>query len=216
MGAAIIPSIVALASDVAGGFMAAKGQSDTNRKNIELAREQMAFQERMAHSAQDFSERMADTAMQRRVKDLKAAGLNPALAYENAAAAPTGVTAGGSQARVENVVASAAAVQRIRQEMQIAQQAIKNATDQTKADVDAKKAAAEAARAAAANTNQKTAFDAANQPHINRSLELQNIFQELGITGAENDAELERKIQAVGAGSSKTLLQAIRTVFRPR
>lgn len=105
---------------------------------------------------------------------------------------------------------------KLRQEMELAKTAIDNQTRTTTADVNAKNAAAAAAQAQAANTNQRTAFDAANQPHINRSLELQNIFQELGITGAENDAELERKIQAVGAGSSKTLLQAIRTIFRPR
>lgn len=83
-----------------------RGQADANRQNIELAREQMSFQERMAHSAQDFSERMSNTSVQRSMADYRAAGLNPALAYERSASAPAGVTAGGSQARVENTVAS--------------------------------------------------------------------------------------------------------------
>lgn len=83
------------------------GQQSANRANRDMANRQMQFQRDMSHSAEAFSERMANTAMQRRVKDLLAAGLNPALAYENAAAAPTGVTAGGAASRNENIMRDA-------------------------------------------------------------------------------------------------------------
>lgn len=208
------------AADLIGGLWAQhrgeQGQKRANEQNIALAREQMNFQKEMAHSAEAFSERMANTQVSRRIADLRAAGLNPALAYEGSAAAPTGVMAGGSQARVENTTAAGLSALAIRSQIAAQNASVANQTAATQADVKAKLAAASVSEATKKQIEQTVDFSRARQPHELRALELQNIISHLGITGLENEAELEKKLQELPGGSSKTLLSIIRSFIRPR
>lgn len=84
MWPALIPAIASVGAGIAGWF----GQKSANDRNEKLARDQMAFQERMSSSS-----------AQRSVEDYTKAGLNPALAYDRPASSPA-----GSLARVEDAV----------------------------------------------------------------------------------------------------------------
>lgn len=211
MGAAIIPII----SSIVGAGIGAYGQHEANKTNKELAREQMTFQANQSASAQAFSERMANTAMQRRVADLTAAGLNPALAYENAAAAPTGVMAGGSQARVENTFRDAPNVAATAMQLKQMAQAIEQGKSQIDLlDAQRKKTIQEASESSTRQKllDQDYAFKADQQPHNVRRQILENWIMDAQLPGLQNQAEIDKMLGQWGPGARMSM-QALESIL---
>ncbi len=122
------PLIGGLAIGGAGMISSALGQKSANRANLQIAREQMAFQERMS-----------STAYQRAMGDMRTAGLNPMLAYQQGGAS----SPGGALATMQNVgaagvaggqagVSSAVASMRNRADLKLLQEQIAKAAAEKK------------------------------------------------------------------------------------
>lgn len=99
-------ALIGAGGGLLGGYLSARGQSEANRANIALAREQMAFQERMS-----------STAHQREVADLRAAGLNPILSAGGSGASTPSGAMPVVQSELQGAAASAQSVARTAAEL---------------------------------------------------------------------------------------------------
>lgn len=139
--------LTAAAGGVTGAVLPWFGAKEANKTNKDIAQAQM-----------DFQERMSNTSYQRAVADLKAAGLNPMLAYGQGGAS----TPGGAATMVQNelggvgeAINSAFANYRTTLESRN----LKELNSKIKADTDA-------SAATAANQRSQAALNAAMVPKI--------------------------------------------------
>lgn len=102
-----MPLVATLGSSILNSM----GQQDTNDTNLQIQQNNSAFNAEQSQLNRDFQERMSNTTWRRGVADMKAAGLNPMLAYsQGGAPSPAGATASAGQpGNAVNPYAAAAA-----------------------------------------------------------------------------------------------------------
>lgn len=156
---ALIGGVVSGVGSIIGGLFGRQGQQDANKDNLQIAREQMKFQERMS-----------STAYQRAMADMKKAGLNPILAAtQGGASSPAGASAVMQNENASIAPAINSAVDAFRSIYEIRNMKATNEQIKTNADLNrvlSVQADANTAKALAEaqHTNVKSQIDQARLP----------------------------------------------------
>lgn len=101
----IIGAGISAIGSLAGGALSSAGTASQNQANAATSWQMAQFNAQEAAKNRDFQERMSNTAYQRAMADMRAAGLNPILAYQQGGAGtPSGSSASGTAPHFENAM----------------------------------------------------------------------------------------------------------------
>lgn len=200
-GGDIPGAVINAGANIGSALINASAQAEANEANIKIASDAGKMSQENAREAMAFSERMSNSAYQRAMADMKAAGLNPMLAFsQGGASTPQGSAAQQPTANVEAVkmgdalskgVSSAFEYRKLHKEMQ---------------NLDAERALREAS---ADNQKSQTAVNAQSavatyldNQKKRATLPAEKAHAQIDKDWAVYDAIADRALKAVGGVSS--------------
>lgn len=179
--------------DVVSGLVSAAGTWYNNEQANERMQAAQQFNKEEAQTTRDFQERMSNTAYQRGMSDMRAAGLNPILAYQRGpAGSPSGATASTAAAPVNDPIASGVSSARAsqRQNAELDNMVAQNAN--LKQDLNNKRMQEAQQRATTENIDQDTALKRVEQDV--REAQLKQALKEAKL------ADMDSKLYDTAAG----------------